>query len=158
MLTDSFGNYVIQKALAIVKGKNYIEMLSKVSESMHLLSNISFGTKLAIKLQSIYPELKSVSFQPVMPEDKRKKNQVQSKKSSKQQQYAEDNQLNEADYNLGIKSGKFNGNNFYMNWASNNPVSSNIPDQLGNAKNSKYYMSNCSSNFKQAKPGREGFY
>lgn len=162
MLTDSFGNYVIQKALAIVKGKNYVEMLSKVSESFHLLSNVSFGAKLISKLQSIYPELKSLSNQQIMPEEKKKKGgQVQSKKSSKQQ-HTDDNfhlPQAEADFNLNSKTGKFNGNNFYMNWASNNNSSvNNIPDQTGNPKTNKYYMNNYASNFKQAKQGRDGFY
>lgn len=156
---DSFGNYVIQKALAIAKGKSYNEMLSKVSESIHLLNNVTFGSKLISKLQGVYPELKPMSFQQAASEEKRKKGQVQSKKSSKQQHTEENLHTfsTEIDYNLGNKSGKFNGNNFYMNWtSSNNPVVSNNPDQIGNAKASKYY--NYHGSFKQAKPGRDGFY
>lgn len=63
LLVDSNGNYVVQKAIAVATGSYFIEMLTRISESMHLLQNVNFGSKLSQKLLTLYPEIKSIRHQ-----------------------------------------------------------------------------------------------
>lgn len=57
LLLDINGNYVVQKALAVAKGKYYNEILEKIAENLDHLQMVSYGSKLISKLIGIYPEL-----------------------------------------------------------------------------------------------------
>ena len=59
LLVDSFGNYVIQKAVDVSKGHTFVCILDKISKNFHKLSQLPFGNKLSQKLVTLYPELKS---------------------------------------------------------------------------------------------------
>lgn len=60
LLVDLNGNYIVQKALSLSKGKDFIEILTMVSENLSQLQTVSFGSKLASKLLGMYPEIKSI--------------------------------------------------------------------------------------------------
>ena len=62
LLIDIYGNYVIQKALAVSKGLSFFNMLNKISPNINKLNNVVFGPKLILKLINIYPELKILSW------------------------------------------------------------------------------------------------
>ena len=58
LLTDTYGNYVIQKALDKAN-PDQIEILFKgVADCIHKLNNFTFGPKLIIKLYTKFPKLK----------------------------------------------------------------------------------------------------
>ncbi len=59
LIVDSFGNYVIQKAVEVSKGHTFVCILDKISKNFHKLSQLPFGNKLSQKLVTLYPELKS---------------------------------------------------------------------------------------------------
>lgn len=63
LLVDLNGNYVVQKAIAVATGSYFIEILTKISENLHLLQTVSFGCKLSQKLLGLYPEIKSIRHQ-----------------------------------------------------------------------------------------------
>lgn len=63
LLVDLNGNYVVQKALPVSKGNQFIEILTKISENFQQLQSVSFGSKLSAKLLGMYPELKSMRQQ-----------------------------------------------------------------------------------------------
>lgn len=65
LICDLFGNYVIQKAIPVSRGENYIKILSRVANSYKKLINIPFGPSLYDKLNGIYPELKTLGNESI---------------------------------------------------------------------------------------------
>lgn len=57
LLLNNYGNYVVQKALAVAKDRNYFSMISIIGSNLESLRYVTFGTKLINKLISTYPEL-----------------------------------------------------------------------------------------------------
>ena len=58
LLTDKYGNYIIQKILSICTDKNlFFRILNTISENITLINNVSFGKKLISKLSEKYPIL-----------------------------------------------------------------------------------------------------
>lgn len=59
LIVDLNGNYVVQKAIAAASESRYNDILARISENLHLLETVSFGSKLSQKLLTLYPELRS---------------------------------------------------------------------------------------------------
>lgn len=59
LVCDVFGNYVIQKAIPVSKGENYVKFLTRIANSYNKLNTIPFGPSLYEKFLNLYPELKS---------------------------------------------------------------------------------------------------
>lgn len=57
LLLDPYGNYVVQKALMVVKGELYTKMLNIIYEGIPKIKQASFGNKLIIKLVNTHKEL-----------------------------------------------------------------------------------------------------
>ena len=57
LLMDPFGNYVVQKALLVIKGELYTKMLIIISEGVNELKQAAFGNKLIVKLINTHKEL-----------------------------------------------------------------------------------------------------
>ena len=57
LLMDPFGNYVVQKALLVIKGELYTKMLIIISEGVNELKQAVFGNKLIVKLINTHKEL-----------------------------------------------------------------------------------------------------
>lgn len=75
LLLNNYGNYVVQKALAVAKDQNYLSMISIIGSSLDSLRFVPFGTKLINKLVSTYPELHQFcKFTPTHQQPKQKIN------------------------------------------------------------------------------------
>ena len=58
LITNKYGNYIIQKILSICTDKNlFFRILNTISENITLINNVSFGKKLISKLIEKYPIL-----------------------------------------------------------------------------------------------------
>ena len=60
MLFDSFGNYVVQKAIANTSKESQMKLLYLIAPLMEELKNLNFGVKLYHKLTVQYPMLLSI--------------------------------------------------------------------------------------------------
>ena len=58
LITNKYGNYIIQKILSICTDKNlFFRILNTISQNIILINNVSFGKKLLSKLSEKYPIL-----------------------------------------------------------------------------------------------------
>ena len=58
LITNKYGNYIIQKILSICTDKNlFFRILNTISQNIILINNVSFGKKLISKLSEKYPIL-----------------------------------------------------------------------------------------------------
>ena len=61
LLTNKYGNYIIQKILSICTDKNlFFRILNIISKNIITINNISFGKKILQKLIEKYPLLKEL--------------------------------------------------------------------------------------------------
>ena len=58
LLTNKYGNYIIQKILSICQDKNlFYRILNIIAKNISIINNVSFGKKLINKLEERYPIL-----------------------------------------------------------------------------------------------------
>ncbi len=58
LLTNKYGNYIIQKILSICQDKNlFYRILNFIAKNISIINNVSFGKKLINKLEERYPIL-----------------------------------------------------------------------------------------------------
>ena len=58
LLTNKYGNYIIQKILSICKDKNlFFRIINIIAKNISTINKISFGKKLLSKLEEKYPIL-----------------------------------------------------------------------------------------------------
>ena len=61
LLTNKYGNYIIQKILSICQDKNlFYRILNIIAKNISTINNVSFGKKLINKLEQKYPILTSM--------------------------------------------------------------------------------------------------
>lgn len=148
LLINNYGNYVIQKALSIAKGKDqYHELLAKIKENLHLLQGVSFGSKLFHKLLVQFPELNSMISQ--QSNDKRPK---QPQRPIKQRFGISNPQVK----CFSIGNPENSEDKFYLNWGSSSqkPKDYNLPQNQDFTSKSYCNLKNYNGNFKKVKKSR----
>ena len=61
LLTNKYGNYIIQKILSICQDKNlFYRILNFIAKNISIINNVSFGKKLINKLEERYPILTNI--------------------------------------------------------------------------------------------------
>jgi hypothetical protein len=109
LITDPFGNYIIQKILQIAKGKIYYQLLTIISNNVDHLTKVSFGPRLLSKLMNTHKDLEFLM--------KNNNNQL----LLYQQQQQQPNQMGQMGYpnynnnfqGYGTVFGNYNERNYY---------------------------------------------
>lgn len=128
LLLDTKGNYIVQKALSLSKGKKYVIILSKIAKCLDELNNVSYGKKLVEKIFKLHPDIKCFI-----------QNNNNYKKCNILDNANNSNVVNFVKNNFSNKEiNRFNNNN-YINNTSNSYCSNYLYDINNNNYNKTFY-------------------